>query len=53
MCARVARPFTSWRRPQNPPVIVTSSRPRGRSAPVVGATGTEWVVVVVSVMFIP
>ena len=53
MCAIVARPFTSWRRAQNPPVIVTSSRPSGRRAPLVGATGTEWVVVVVSVMSIP
>ena len=50
MCSRVAAAFTAWRRPQNPPVMLTSSRPSGRRRPEAGTTGVAGVVVEIIVI---
>ncbi len=39
MCASVAVRLTSWRSPQNPPVMRTCASPSGCSRPVAGTTG--------------
>ena len=50
MWSSVAVPLTSWRRAQKPPVMRTSSRPRGRRRPDAGTTGVAGVVVEIIVI---